>query len=161
MNFETAAAHAVVNVPIAPPSLRAGDARAMLDGRRYESASHLIVCERSRFVGIVTIEDVLGARPDVTVASLMDRDAPVVSPGVDQEVAAWRAVQHGESALAVVDEKGGFVGVIPPHRLVAVLLAEHEEISRGSADFLQVPFRAGDERRGACTAVSGIASRGC
>jgi magnesium transporter len=127
MNFETAAAHAVVNVPIAPPSLRAGDARAMLDGRQYESASHLVVCERSRFVGIVTIEDVLGARPDVTVASLMDRDAPVVSPGVDQEVAAWRAVQHGESALAVVDERGGFVGVIPPHRLVAVLLAEHEE----------------------------------
>src|SRR5687767_2520633 len=99
----------------------------MLDGRRYESASHLIVCEQSRFLGIVTIEDVLGARPDVTVASLMDRDAPVVSPGVDQEVAAWKAVQHGESALAVVDENGGFVGVIPPDRLVAVLLAEHEE----------------------------------
>src|SRR5687767_14173207 len=99
----------------------------MMAGRRYESASHLIVCEQSRFLGIVTIEDVLGARPDVTVASLMDRDAPVVSPGVDQEVAAWRAVQHGESALAVVDETGKFVGVIPPHRLVAVLLAEHEE----------------------------------
>lgn len=99
----------------------------MLDGRQYESASHLIVCDRNRFVGIVTIEDVLGARPDVTVASLMDRDAPVVSPGVDQEVAAWRAVRHGESALAVVDENGEFVGVIPPDRLVAVLLAEHEE----------------------------------
>jgi len=126
-NFETAAAHAVVNVPIAAPSLCAGDARAMLDGRHYESASLLVVCDRDRFVGIVTIEDVLGARPDVTVASLMDRDAPVVAPGVDQEVAAWRAVAHGESALAVVDATGRFVGVIPPHRLVAVLLAEHEE----------------------------------
>jgi magnesium transporter len=127
VNFDTAAAHVAVNVPIAPPSLRAGDARAMMDGRQYDSASHLIVCERNRFVGIVTIEAVLGARPDVTVASLMDRDAPVVSPGVDQEVAAWHAVRHGESALAVVDENGEFVGVIPPDRLVAVLLAEHEE----------------------------------
>lgn len=88
MNFETAAAHAVVNVPIASPSLRAGAARSMLDGRRYDSASHLVVCEQSRFVGLVTIEDVLGARPDVTVAALMDGDAPVVAPGVDQEVAA-------------------------------------------------------------------------
>src|SRR5918994_2026181 len=95
VNFETAAAHVAVNVPIAPPSLRAVDARAMLDGHQYESASHLIVCARHRFIGIVTIENLLGARPDVTVASLMDRDAPVVSPGVDQEVAAWRAVRHG------------------------------------------------------------------
>jgi magnesium transporter len=57
----------------------------------------------------------------------MDGEAPFVAPGVDQEVAAWRAVRHGESALAVVDREGRFVGVIPPHRLVAVLLAEHEE----------------------------------
>jgi magnesium transporter len=78
-------------------------------------------------VGIVTIEDLLSAPADVTVESLMDPKAPVVAPGVDQEVAAWRAVRHGESALAVVDPAGRFVGVIPPHRLVAVLLAEHEE----------------------------------
>jgi magnesium transporter len=51
----------------------------------------------------------------------------VVAPGVDQEVAAWRAVQHAESALAVVDAAGRFVGLIPPHRLLAVLLSEHEE----------------------------------
>jgi magnesium transporter len=46
---------------------------------------------------------------------------------VDQEVAAWGAVQHEESALAVVDRDGRFVGLIPPHRLLAVLLTEHEE----------------------------------
>ncbi|MGH2403875.1 MAG: hypothetical protein ACRDGN_05345 [bacterium] len=34
---------------------------------------------------------------------------------MDQEVAAWHAVQHGESALAVVDEAGQFRGFIPPH----------------------------------------------
>jgi magnesium transporter len=57
----------------------------------------------------------------------MDRDAPVVGPGVDQERAAWHAVRNGESALSVVDAQRRFVGVIPPHRLLAVLLSEHEE----------------------------------
>jgi magnesium transporter len=57
----------------------------------------------------------------------MDADPPVVAPGIDQEIAAWQAVRHRESALAVVDASGRFVGLIPPHRLLAVLLEEHEE----------------------------------
>jgi magnesium transporter len=42
-------------------------------------------------------------------------------------VAAWKAVQHGESSLAVVDEDGRFLGLVPPRRLLAVLLTEHGE----------------------------------
>jgi magnesium transporter len=61
------------------------------------------------------------------VASVMDAEAPVVAPGTDQEVAAWQAVRHQESALSVVDGEGRFVGIIPPHRLIEVLLSEHEE----------------------------------
>jgi magnesium transporter len=57
----------------------------------------------------------------------MDPHAPIVAPGTDQEVAAWQAVRHQESALSVVDGDGRFVGIIPPHRLIEVLLSEHEE----------------------------------
>jgi magnesium transporter len=42
-------------------------------------------------------------------------------------VAAWHAVQHGESSLAVVDESGRFRGLIPPVRMLGVLLEEHDE----------------------------------
>jgi magnesium transporter len=125
--FETAAEHATSNVPLVEPGRRVSDVRAMLVGRRYDSASHVIACRDGRFMGIVTIEELLCSPGDVSVESIMDRRPPVVAPGVDQEVAAWRAVRHGESALAVVDGTGRFVGIIPPHRLVAVLLAEHEE----------------------------------
>ena len=125
--FETAAAHATPRVPVAGPFQRAGDVRQLLVGQRYESASHVVVCEADTFLGIVTIEGLLFAAADAQMESLMDRRAPVVAPSVDQEVAAWRAVRHGESALAVVDGHGHFVGVIPPHRLLAVLLSEHEE----------------------------------
>jgi magnesium transporter len=46
---------------------------------------------------------------------------------VDQESAAWTAVRHGETSLAVADVDGRFLGLIPPHRLLGVLLAEHAE----------------------------------
>jgi magnesium transporter len=127
LTFETASAHATTLVPIAEPSALARDIREALGNRSYESASRLVVCRSGRFACIVTIEDLLRAPGEAVVESLMDRDAPVVAPGVDQEQAAWHAVRHGESALAVVDQQGTFVGLIPPFRLLAVLLAEHEE----------------------------------
>jgi magnesium transporter len=99
----------------------------MLVGRRYESASHIVVCEGDRFRGVMTVEDVLAAPDDATEESVMDPRAPVVAPGTDQEVAAWHAVRHQESALSVVDGDGRFIGIIPPHRLIEVLLSEHEE----------------------------------
>lgn len=125
--YETAAELASSEIPIAAASQSAATLREALAGRRYESASHIVVCEDRRFLGLVRIEDLLAAPGDVALAELMDAEAPVVAPGVDQEVAAWRAVRQGESALTVVDERGDFVGLIPPHRLLAVLLAEHEE----------------------------------
>jgi magnesium transporter len=57
----------------------------------------------------------------------MDDSPPIVGPGLDREKAAWRAVQHGESSLAVVDDDLHFVGLVPPPRLLGVLLAEHDE----------------------------------
>ena len=137
LTFETAAEHATACVPVAAPHQRVGEVRERLAGHRYDSASHLVVCEPDRFVGIMTIEDLLSAPADATIESLMDRELPLVAPGVDQEVAAWRAVHHGETALAVVDRTGRFVGLIPPHRLLAVLLSEHEEDLSHIAGFLR------------------------
>ena len=125
--FETAAEHACSEVPVASPGQRAAEVREALVRRRYESAAHVVVCDAEKFRGIVCIEDLLAAQSDVGMADIMDTDAPFVAPGIDQEVAAWHAVRHGESALSVVDAEGRFVGLIPPHRLLAVLLSEHEE----------------------------------
>jgi magnesium transporter len=104
-----------------------GDVRDILAGQAYDCASHIVVCDAGLFRGVARIEDVLSASAELRVDSVMDRRAPTVAPGVDQEVAAWQAVRHQESALSVVDRQGRFVGMIPPHRLVAVLLSEHEE----------------------------------
>ena len=135
--FEIAAEHATLDVPIAHPTQSIGALRRSLLGRAYESASHIAVCKGDKFAGLLRIEELIAADDDRTVASVMDSDAPTAAPGLDQEVAAWRAVQNGESALCVVDKEGRFRGIIPPHRLLAVLLQEHDEDMSRLGGFLK------------------------
>jgi magnesium transporter len=127
VGFETASEHATRAVPVAAASDRAGDVRRALSGHRFDSAADVAVCEGSRLLGLVTIERLLAARDDEVLSDLMDDTPPIVAPGLDQERAAWRAVQHDESSVAVVDGDGRFAGLIPPQRLLAVLLEEHDE----------------------------------
>lgn len=124
---ETASEHVCRLVPVTSPETRMGELRKSLEQVHFESATHIGVCDRDQFVGVLRVEDLFGAPPDKKVREIMDTDPPAVSPGVDQEKAAWKAVQHGESTLAVIDDGGRFVGFIPPDRLLAVLLQEHEE----------------------------------
>ena len=57
----------------------------------------------------------------------MDPDPPRVAPDTDQERAARELVDRHECSLAVVDADGRFLGLIPPYRMLRVLLDEHEE----------------------------------
>lgn len=114
-------------VPIAHPDATVAEVLEGLVGRRFESAAHVVACRDGRLVGLARIEDVLAADATTPLGDVMDADPPVVTAGVHEEVAAWKAVRHGESALAVVDDQGWFVGLIPPRRMVEVLLGEHDE----------------------------------
>ena len=64
-----------------------GRVRAMMEGRRYDCASHVVVCEDSRFLGILRIEHLMAAAADARVDSLMDREAPVVAPRLPEPTA--------------------------------------------------------------------------
>src|SRR5690606_9023155 len=101
-------------------------------GRAYASAADVAVCEvladgSQRLVGLVPLATALAADPSTPMGELMDDDPPVVAPGLSQEKGAWKAARHGESSLAVVDDEGRLRGLVPPSRLLAVLLAEHDE----------------------------------
>ena len=124
---ETAVEHASTRVPLVSPATTAGEARRGLVGREFDTVSHIVVQEGGKFLGILRIEALLTAPDDSLVGDLADREVPVVSPGVDQEIAAWRAVRNEETALPVVDADGHFLGIIPPQRLLGILLSEHEE----------------------------------
>lgn len=124
---QTAAQHASRNVPHVASTFTTSDIRQYLQGRRFDSTADIAVCEDSRLVGLIRMEDLLAADDRVVASDLMDTDPPVVPPGADQEVAAWKAVRHGESSLAVVDGDGVFIGLIPPPSLIEIFLHEHDE----------------------------------
>jgi magnesium transporter len=125
--LSTAAEHLTRDVPVADPSATVGDVRDSLVGATFESVADVAVVEDGLLVGLVRLEQLFAADPTAPVSSIMDAQPPAVGPGLDQEQAAARMVQHGESSLAVIDEAGRFRGLIPPNRMLAVLLEEHEE----------------------------------
>jgi magnesium transporter len=125
--LDTAAEHLVTNVPRATLSSTAGAARDALIGPSFDSVADVVVLDGERLAGLVPVERLLSAHADAPMSSLMEADPPVVRPGVDQEQAARQLVLHGESSLAVADEDGRFQGLIPPNRMLAVLLEEHDE----------------------------------
>jgi magnesium transporter len=107
---DTASAYVCRDVPRAAPATTAGDARAELTAHRYESVADIAVCHGDRLVGLVPVELVLAAPEGNEIGTLMDADPPVVGPGTDQEVAAWKAVTHGERS-APTSESTWSVGV--------------------------------------------------
>jgi magnesium transporter len=140
--LETAAQHASTAVPVAGPDEITGEVLRGLTGRLFESAAVVAVCVGERLVGVVTIERLLAADPASALRDVMDHDPPTVAPGTDQELAAWHAVNHGAPGLAVVDPVGRFGGLIAPQRLLAVLLAEHDEDLARLGGFLRTTAAA-------------------
>lgn len=125
--FETAGEHVATQVPQARPTDLVSQVRSSLAGRVFETAAAVAVTDEGRLVGLVRLEDLMAASGDAHMLAVMDASPAVVGPGVDQEVVAWQAVQRGESVLAVVDDDGRFLGLVPPQRMLAILLWEHEE----------------------------------
>lgn len=135
--FEHAAEHVSRRVPTAGPWATAGEIRRSLVGRRFDTAAEVAICDDDRLLGLLGLEELLAAPDDAVAADMMDADPPVVAPGVDQELAAWKAVQHHETGLAVVDDRGKFLGLIRPERLLQVLLWEHDEDMARLGGFLR------------------------
>lgn len=120
-----------VRVPVCAPGDTTAQARAALVGAEHDAVDDIAVCDRAqaphRLVGLIPIRRLLAADPDVPVEQLMDADPPVVVEGLDREQAAWKAVQHGESSLAVESLDGHFLGLVPASKLLGVLLEEHDQ----------------------------------
>jgi magnesium transporter len=142
--FETAGEHVLNRVPSATPESGVEEIRRSLLGDRYDSVTHVAILDGAKLAGVLTIENLFSAPKGAVAQEVMDPNPPVVAPGTDQEVAAWQAIRHGESTLAVVDEEGDFLGFVPPHRLLAVLLWEHEEDMDRLGGFLRGTSEARD-----------------
>lgn len=124
----TAAALASDLVPVPGLEEQAVGVRCRLVGKRFDSVRDLPVCDTDRrVVGVVRIEALIAADDPVPISELMDPDPPALTASADEEVAVWHAIMQGESSLVLVDDEGRLAGVVPPDRLLGVLLREHDE----------------------------------
>ena len=119
--------HATSRVPVARADQTLGDLRDSLAGSAFEFADDIAVLDGARLVGLVPVERLFAAEREERVGEVMDASPPVLTPDADQEQVAWRMARGGESSVVVVDASGRFLGLIPPHRMIGVLLAEHDE----------------------------------
>jgi magnesium transporter len=153
--------HATDRVPVARPQEVAGAVRARLIGARFECADDVAVVEGDGLVGIVPIERLLSAPENARLGEVMDRDPPAVTPTADQESVAWEMVRRGESSVAVVDDSGRFIGLVPPHRMLRVLLTERDEDVARLGGYLASTQRARLAPRSPSPAGSGTGFPGC
>lgn len=78
--FETAAEHLATRVPIASPSSSVAEIRRSLEGRQFDSAVSVAICDDGRLVGLFSVEELCAAAGDASAAEVMDLDPPVVAP---------------------------------------------------------------------------------
>lgn len=142
-NFD---AYLVTEVPRCTPDATVADVRASLAGRRFESADEVVVVADaagpSRLLGLIPLEALFAADADAAASDIMDADPPVLAADSNQERAAWKAIRHGESGLAVLDSAGNFHGLVPAPRLLGALLRDHDETLARLGGYLASTQRA-------------------
>lgn len=127
MPADTAIAHVAQRVPVAGPDERVADAIARLRGEGFDTVDELAVLDDGAFVGLIPFERLLAASDGDPLKDLIEDETPTVLPHDDETEAARLAVAHRHRSLAVIDEQGRFLGLIPPERMLAVLVAQHEK----------------------------------
>ncbi len=107
---------------------RAGAVLARLSAEKPSCVDLIVLVDaHRRLAGAVPLARLLRASSEETVGTLADAKFPRVRPQDDQEHAASLALHHAVDALAVVDNDGKPVGVMPPQALMQVLRREHVE----------------------------------
>ena len=138
-----AAELATESVPKARREQRIGEVREQIAGRQFRCAEDIAVLGTAgELLGMISIERLLAADANASVGEVMDPDPPVIGPDTDQERAARGMVESHESSLAVVDRDRRFLGLIPPYRMLRVLLDEHDEDLARLGGFLAGSVRA-------------------
>ncbi len=116
-----------MNVPTASPDELVRELMSGLAGQKFDVAEEVVVLEDGVAIGLVTLESLLAFHDGQKVREIMEPDPPTVTEDTDQEVVAHRMVEHDGGCVIVAGPEGQFRGLICSERMLAVLLAEHDE----------------------------------
>lgn len=134
--------HSTARVPVVSPAQSVAEARGYMVGKTFDSVEEIVVLDRRRLVGLLAASRLLEAPGDALIGDLADPDPVAIRAGESEEGAALRMVRREQSNLAVVGDDGTFVGLVPSHRLIGRLLAEHDEDAARLGGYLASSGRA-------------------
>ncbi len=101
---------------------------AMQLERDVESAFYLYaIDEKSRLVGVVSLRQLLFARPNTKLKDIMTKDLISVHPETDQEEVARYVADYNLVAIPVVDSERTLVGVVTVDDVIDVIEEEATE----------------------------------
>lgn len=86
-----------------------------------------VVDERSRVVGLLTLRDLLLARPTDKVGEVMHHNVISVPPELDQEEVAQILAKYDLNTLPVIDSTGEILGIVTSDDILDVLSEEQAE----------------------------------
>jgi magnesium transporter len=118
---------AILDVPSFAATRSAGDALGDVAAQRFDHAADVVVHEDGRPVGVIPLERLVAARPDAALGELVEGPFASIAADADREHAAALAARLGTRVVTLVDADGRFAGLVPPERLIEVLVGEHEE----------------------------------
>jgi magnesium transporter len=110
-----------------------------------ESLHYLYVIDRhDHLLGVVPLRELIKAKPDQTVESIMRGDVAAVSVHADQEALAEMVARYDYYAMPVVDDDNHLVGVVTVDDVLDILAEEAtEDIQRlGGSEPLDQPYFA-------------------
>ena len=128
MRLESAGEHIVTRVPVVREGDQVRTVVERLAGQSFDSLEAVLVVDSSgRLQGAVRLPDLYRASQEQVVADLMDRDYPRVALHQDQELVASEARRRRATSVAVIDDDGRLLGVVPALSLLDILRHEHIE----------------------------------
>jgi len=86
-----------------------------------------IVNEQNQLIGVISLRQIIQAKPEATIAEVMERDVIYVYTHDDQEVVAKTLAYYDLIALPVVDEQERMLGIITYDDVMDIVEAETTE----------------------------------
>lgn len=86
-----------------------------------------IVNEQNQLIGVISLRQIIQAKPEATIAEVMERDVIYVYTYDDQEVVAKTLAYYDLIALPVVDEQERMLGIITYDDVMDIVEAETTE----------------------------------
>ncbi|HWO72926.1 MAG TPA: magnesium transporter, partial [Dehalococcoidia bacterium] len=126
---------------IVSPRASAGEALAHVK-EAGPGVAYVAVAGDEGFRGLVSVASLVSADPSAMVGDLAVMPAAAVPGETSAERAAWLAAHAGEDIVAVLDADGRLQGLIPGHRLLGLMMREHEVDLARLGGFLRGTSRA-------------------